>query len=483
MKRRTFLAAMAGIGAGCGSRPDTMLGRHDISWDPSQPLTSRGMTIREGVKLLESRKAGHIAPVLREEILENPGAVFIVKANVTNSRDESGTWKPCDDQMERFGRRVTELVFRKGTYPGTCTFIKPNMVGHFDPDNITYHNGWNVHPHFTGGMVDVLRDLGSTNCAIGVRGGLWHEDMIAWGMTDIFAAHDLPVIEAHVQYFEDYHTDEIQWHENDHGIVARRFPSYKPTFQPGTTFVNIAQAHTHQLGHTTLTIKNLQGIMPRGYGHVCDTWTALDLWRARFMDNFNPAYRKQVEECYFIHANAGFKYWDEGGYVKQYVANGGYDTFMRAYDRYQSSKGEDRRAALEEMTRIAPPKVFWAEQWCQRMTDMAECFPAPYVNMVEGVFGRGDDVGVVHTDFLTVGRSMTAVDSVTSWLMGHDPRQLPYLRIANERRQGNNNIETIPIFMLSERGVERVRDYRTLERTPLGVRQYGEKDAPFRFFT
>ena len=46
--------------------------------------------------------------------------------------------------------------------------------------------------------------------------------------------------------------------------------------------------------------------------------------------------------------------------------------------------------------------------------DTIEAIPSPYVNMVEGVFARGDDCGVMHTDFVTVGRSMTAVDSVTS---------------------------------------------------------------------
>ena len=58
------------------------------------------------------------------------------------------------------------------------------------------------------------------------------------------------------------------WHKNPEGIVARRFPTYKPVFEKKTTFVNIAHAHTHSVGHTTLSIKNLMGVMPRGYGHI-----------------------------------------------------------------------------------------------------------------------------------------------------------------------------------------------------------------------
>ena len=114
--------------------------------------------------------------------------------------------------------------------------------------------------------------------------------------------------------------------------------------------------------------------------------------------------------------------------------------------------------------------------------DIIESIPKPYVSMVEGVFGRGDDCGIVHTDFLTVGRSMVEVDSVTSWLMGHDPRELPYLRIAKERNLGENDIEKIPIYYLSEKGVEQVKDYRTLPRNKLGIYQFKLKEAGVRFF-
>lgn len=482
MKRRTFLTTVA-AGAVSGSlEASPLLKQHDISWEPDDPLVSNGTSISEGLKILDKGEKGNTAPVLREEILDNPNAVFIIDAGFTNERDETGTWKPCGDQMERFGRRVAELVFRKGTEKGGRTFVKPNMVGHYDLEHPTFNNGWNVHPNFTVGFLSALRDMGNSNSAIGVRGGLWHDTMVKMGITDIFNANKVVCIEAHVQYFKDYKKSEIQWFKNPDAVVEKGIPIYKPTYLKGTTFINMAHAHTHQLGHTTLTLKNIQGVMPRGYGHVCDSWTALDLWRAPFMKDFQSAFRKPVEDAYRRHANMGFKHWDEGGFVRAFDNNGGYDAFMREMDRYRKAKGEERKASLARMNEIAEPRVFWVEMWAQRMMDIVEGIPQPYVSMVEGVFARGDDCGVQHTDFFVVGRSMPAIDSVTSWMMGHDPRELPYLRIAKERNLGENDIDKIPIYSLSERGVERIADYRTLKRYRLGVHQFQLKDEGARFF-
>ena len=115
--------------------------------------------------------------------------------------------------------------------------------------------------------------------------------------------------------------------------------------------------------------------------------------------------------------------------------------------------------------------MFWVEQWSQRICDSLQALQEPHLNMVEGVFSSeyGGSVGLLHSDFITIGRSVVAVDAITSYIMGHDPRELPYLRIAKERGLGENDIEKIPIFILSEEGIEKVTDYRTLKRTPIGI--------------
>ena len=156
-----------------------------------------------------------------------------------------------------------------------------------------------------------------------------------------------------------------------------------------------------------------------------------------------------------------------------------------AYRKVRVKRAENK-AKRQEMTDlmvdIADTRLFWAEIWAQRMMDIVEVMPKPYVNMVEGVFGRGDGNGIVNSDFVTVGRDMVTVDAVTSWLMGQDPRELPYLRIANERGIGENDIEKIDIYSLSEKGVEKISDYRYLRRDPMGIYNLGLKEPGLRFF-
>ncbi|MCE5252588.1 DUF362 domain-containing protein [bacterium] len=486
MKRRDFLLTATGAAMTVGMTGRVFAqtaAKRDVSYEPDRPLESTGLTIRDGVKILKKGEKNNTAPVLREEILDNPGAVFIIYAGINTDQDAKGSWKPCPDQMERFGNRAAGLVFRKGAVKGGRTFIKPNLVGGLGKDSpVENSHGGIVHPYFIVGFVDTLRDMGNSNVAIGARGALRHPQVVESGFEALLDKHNLPLIEAHVQYFKHYKKDELVWHENPEGMVQRRFCTYKPVYLDGTTFINIAHAHTHKVGHTTLTLKNIQGVMPRGYGHICDAWSTLDIWRRDLMGDFNGGFRRAVEYSYLTHAGMGYKYWDDGDFYRSYKAAGGYDAFREARRKYGKTSGDDRQKALDSLIDIADTRLFWAEMWAQRMMDINEALPSPYVNMVEGVFARGDDIGVVHADFLTVGRSSVAVDAVTSWLMGQDPRELPYLRIANERGLGQNDIEKIPIYILSEKGVEKVTDYRSLKRSSLGIYNYGLRDLGPRYF-
>ena len=71
---------------------------------------------------------------------------------------------------------------------------------------------------------------------------------------------------------------------------------------------------------------------------------------------------------------------------------------------------------------------------------------------------------------------------MASWLMGHDPRELPYLRIAKERGLGDNDIDKLTVYEITDHGIERVGDYRTLPRARMGVWVYRTKGAPLRYF-
>jgi len=78
----------------------------------------------------------------------------------------------------------------------------------------------------------------------------------------------------------------------------------------------------------------------------------------------------------------------------------------------------------------------WDEQWAQRGLDAASAI-TPSLNVVEGVIGRdgsGFDVGRDELcNVVIAGLSSPEVDAVGTWIMGHDPREMPYLRIAKER--------------------------------------------------
>lgn len=465
MRRRTFLGSTITAGLSLFLPNKLIAAKKDYSWGTAEQFVARGLRIKDALKILNKGEKNNCHPILREEILDNPDAVFIIYAGIKNEKDENGKWKQCNDNMELLGRRVAELIFRKGAESGGRTFIKPNMVGgNFGESKKDYiNNGWIVNPYFTVGIVDRLRDLGNLNIAAGARGSLHHEKFIETGILEVFNEHKLPLIEAFLYKFDLYKKKELNWHNNPEGMIARRFPTYRPAFDKGTTFINIAHAHTHQLGLTSLSIKNLQGIMPFGYGQICDTWTGLDKWRKTLMKDFNRDYRLAVEKSYIKHGDMDYKYWDEGGFYTAYKAAGGYNEFLKNPE-------------------ITDSRIFWIEQWAQRMMDTIQVMPPPYLNIVEGAFGRGDDTGVQHSDFVTVGRSMTSVDAVTSWLMGHDPRELPYLRIARERGVGENDIEKIPIYALSERGVEKVKDYRELKRYPMGVYIFSLKENGPRYF-
>ena len=235
----------------------------------------------------------------------------------------------------------------------------------------------------------------------------------------------------------------------------KRIPFFSLVKEKDTTFINMAKDRIHNLGITTLTMKNLQGIMPVGYMHVCGGWPS-KLNRGTVPRVFNRDYRKEIEHLYVKHANEGYKHWDEYGFAKDYFDAGGWTAFK---------KGEfepDRR-------------IFWFEQWAQRMMDIASNVK-PSINLVEGIVGV-DGAKILHlNNFVTVSKSMVACDSVTSWLMGHDPRALYYTRIANERGMGENDINKIPLFEITGKGIERISDYRTLERARMGVNIYNKGD-------
>ena len=464
--RREFLTAASGLIAGLpliaqcsymvgGAKPE----------ERDAPLYAKKYSVGTAMKRAAAGKNGNIPPVLREEILDNPRAVFLIRTNVRSAKNADGSFPDEKEQMERAGFETASRMFRKGTSRGGKTYIQPNFVHFFPVGRNTVNNGISTHPWFVAGYCEALKDIGNTNIIVGANGGAKHSDFEQAGICDLMDSRGIIFLEGKYPSFDEYSKKEVTWFDYPDGVVMRKVPFFTPAVEDDTTFVNMAKTRIHNLAVTTLTIKNLQGVMPVGYMHVCGGWPTGLKDAMKLQPNvqvFNPDYQKQVEHSYVRHAGMGYKYYDDGGFAKEYFAKGGWDAF-------QSGRFEPNFLTFRE------------EQWSQRILDVADSIH-PTVNLVEGVFGIDIQDNLYLNNFIAISRSMVACDAVTSWLMGHDPRELFYLRIANERGMGENDIAKIPLYELTGSGVESIRDYRELPRARMGVIMHLLKGGPLRYF-
>ncbi len=148
---------------------------------------------------------------------------------------------------------------------------------------------------------------------------------------------------------------------------------------PNTTLINVPKLKTHNLGITTLCLKNLMGLV-----YVLDRHFCGQAWR-----------------------ELGPQVW------------------------------QNPRPRHEWLDR--PTHERWQEGLARRLADTAQILH-PRLNLVEGVVGRegtGFQRGCNRLlGLMIAGINMVAVDSVASYLMGFDPQQLVYLRVAVEAGLG-----------------------------------------------
>lgn len=469
--RRQFLKLFPGLPVFAGN---AFASTRDIDKAKERPDSGRKL-VRDALAYVEQHKAENTPPVLREEILDNPGAVFIFKTGIEGKYDDQNMLPPMVEEFQRAGYEAAQLMFRKGANKGGSTWIQPNFVGCFNADERSVNNSCSTHPGFVSGFADGLKELGNTNIVVGANGAASHENFVQSGVCELLEKHGIFFVEAKYKSWHEYNESEVTWIDYPEGNVLLKVPFLSPIKQKDTTLINMAKTRVNTCCFTTLTIKNHQGMMPVGYMHNCNTWGDGDYgggqwgaggtWTVKNAMNiqpkkkiFNPNYQKHVELQYIRHAIKGYKYWDITGDAEKYFAAGGYE----AYKRGEYKPG---------------PLLFWEEQWDQRIMDVISN-SAPYINMVEGIAGEQDGALRLN-NFITISRNMVCCDAVTAWLMGHDPRELPYLRTTNERGFGENDVEKIPIYDLSKKGIEKV-DYHTLNRARMGVPVYDLK--PLRFF-
>jgi len=195
-----------------------------------------------------------------------------------------------------------------------------------------------------------------------------------------------------------------------------------------------------------------------------------------FDRDFVKNYYENVEAAFLKHRAAGFKHLDYENTYPAYEAKGGWEAFKKV-------KGDSEKTK-EFMKDIKGPLML-DEQWIQRALDSASAI-RPNINIIEGIIGRdgsGFDTGKDEIcNILVIGLSMYEVDSIGSYIMGHDPNELPYTRVAKERGLGECDPAKIPLYWIRNGEIIPVKNLSEIKRYRLGVNMHTWAETGKRLF-
>lgn len=477
MKRREFMESGARFGAAFAG---TALAELAMPGAADAMATSGGIDIMEGLDIIERGKAKNKRPEIRPEITGNPRAVFIIETNVEANRDQRGFFHNARGQLFEAGKALVPKLFTAGTTNGGSTAVCPNFC---TVEDIVASpvSGVMTSPDFVAGFIEGLRALGNTNSLVCTRGGSApiHRKT---GIYDAFDPYNIDFIEAKYRMFTDYdQKKELNWHRVENPVVWKNIPTTRPLGDPDCFLVSMPTLKSHNLGITTLAVKNHQGMIPVGHGYFCTQWAALeymcrDTYSIDFERDFVKNYYENVEAGFLKHRAAGFKYWDYEQAYPVYEKKGGWEAFKKI-------KNDPEKVV--EFTRDMPENLMWDEIWCQRALDASSAIQ-PNLNVIEGIIGRdGSGFRIGHDELcnvIVVGISPYEVDAVATYLMGHNPNEVYYTRIAKERGLGECDHHKIAVYHWGREGFEPVRDITRLKRHPLGVTLHERKNDVERLF-
>jgi len=442
--------------------------------------TGGGIDVAEGLDILERGKGKNITVEIRPEILNKPRAVFLIQTHVDSARDSRGFFTDARSQLEATGKEVAPQIFVKGTKKGGSTIVRPNFTT--VPDRVLSPVcGINTSCDFISGFIQSLRDLGNTNVITSARGTSVRNHRMT-GIYDTFDKQGINLIEANYRRFAHYDKKELNWHKvPGKPMVWKNIPTYRPIGDEDNFFINMPTLKNHNLGLTTLAIKNLQGVVPTGYGHYCNNWADMESLAKRsylinWKHDFVKDYYQNVEAAFLKHRAAGFKHWDYEKVYPKYEKAGGWEAFKKVKDTTK-----DRNAFMKNIGRT----LMWDEQWSQRAIDSAYAIK-PNINIIEGIIGRdgsGFDTGKDELcNVLVIGLSIAEVDSIGSYIMGHDPNELPYTRIAKERGLGECDPNKIDLYWIKDGEIVPVKNLAEIKRYRLGVNLHTWAETGKRLF-
>ncbi len=293
---------------------------------------------------------------MNEHMLRDGDAVCVVRL--------PGDGDPGQGEFEEAGYRILKSI---APAVKDRVLIKPNVgpQGGMDSGLIT-------HPAFVGGVVDYLTEVGVREVMVGEGG--WGKDRpmeAIWGRTGYVVMaenRDVKLVDLNVEVVEV----QVSNPEFTDTLNVSRLVMDEDIF-----LIDVPKMKTHNLGVTTLCMKNLMGTV------ICPD------------RNFCGQSRKRSEEL-------------TGSQEAQYEVQ-----FARI---------------LNDLSSVVKPDL---------------C-------VVEGVVGR-DGTGFhrgsnMPCRIAIAGANSAVVDAFTSYVMGFDPKAIPYLQEAARRGLGTNEIARIKVY-------------------------------------
>ena len=442
--------------------------------------TSGGMGIEEALHILDRGKEKNVMPGVRPEIRNNPRAVFLIETHVSAQKDESGHFTEAAPQLEAAGTSIARQLFIKGTRKGGSTFIKPNFT--YVPEHC-YNRTTGVYssPDFIVGVVKHLRNIGNPNIMTG-EGPTNSRIHRLGGVYDAFDPAGVYMCEAGYDRWEHYKKNELNWSNVKDSPVWKRIPHIRPINDTDNFLINISSMKCHLTALTTLSIKNLQGLVPKGYGQFCTSWDSLERNAIRagvnFKKDFHRDYYQRVEASFLKHRQAGYKRWDHTGSYRFYEEKGGWDAFKKV---------KDNPEAFDEFMKDVGP-LMRHETWIHRGLENAVAVK-PDLNIIEGIIAldgeelNRDRIGDDQVcNIVIVGVSPFEVDAVGNYIMGHDPREIWYTRVAKEKNLGECDINKIDIFWIRNGDIIPVKNLAEIKRHRIGLNWARKKNPDERLF-
>ncbi len=365
-----------------------------------------------------------------KELRENPRRVVVWKAPYNSFEElEAEIGNGGRNGFYHATTEFAEMIFEKGDSDEVRYVIKPNVVGgqsdsmKGDPN---YHGGIVTNPWMVDGIIQRLYDLGGRDIVVTDGGGGndfsnfeqndYCKMMERWnGQGPTLAWMSKPS-------FADYSPDEITWGEVPNGVIHKVFPFVKPVM--GNEFLILAPTmKTHNLGIITMCGKGQQGVVATEFKHFCsfnDAWGKGHYSEERLEKYYQPNLRESIKEAYQEHVRRNLPFWTS------------YRDKTTGVSRFEPHS--HRTVDVVSATN----KMYEGRLFC----------------IVEGLIGRdgtafnqGNDH---YAGLLIAGANIFEVDKVTAWLMGHDPKYIPWLVVGEDRGLGSRDIHDTEIYLLPD---------------------------------